>query len=352
MHVFSGSRIVVTVGVLIATLAMAACGGRERESDGAASSGGGGSGDKGLVALSVGAFDTGWFGQLQKDVQKSFVEAGYQVKWTNGQGDPAKQLADIEALLVRKPKVLIVDPTEYKPLAPVVQMAESAGVPLLVVDRTLPGESGRGNWITTVTNNYVDYGRWLASDLVERLTKDGGSDKARVLHVTGTAGASPVIDMHKGIDEVLADHPGVKIVASCDGDYQREPARKCTEDLLQRFPKGDVDAIIYDNDEEALGGIKAIDAAGRDELVNRLWSKDATKAGLQALVDKKIAWTVQTPPTFGDLTLKAFEDWQAKNEVPPTIYTEPARYSNATQAGIEAAKARIDEMDAAGVDCC
>jgi ABC-type sugar transport system substrate-binding protein len=318
----------------------------------AASSGGGGTGDKGLVALSVGAFDTGWFGQLQKDIQKSFADAGYKVKWTNGQGDPAKQLADIESLLVRKPKLLIVDPTEYKPLAPVVGMARSAGVPLLVVDRTLPGQSGSGTWITTVTNNYIDYGRWLATDLVERITKEKGSPKARILHVTGTAGASPVIDMQKGIDEVLAKYRGVKIVAKCDGKYQREPARKCTEDLLQRFPKGKVDAVIYDNDEESLGGIKALEAAGRTELINRLWSKDATKEGLRALVDKKISWTVQTPPTFGALTLSAYQDWQAKKPIAPTIYTNPARYSNATPEGLAAAKKRIDEMTATGVDCC
>jgi ABC-type sugar transport system substrate-binding protein len=101
-----------------------------------------------------------------------------------------------------------------------------------------------------------------------------------------------------------------------------------------------------------LAGIKAIKAAGRDELINHVWGKDATKAGLQALVDRQMTFTVQTPPTFGDLALKAFEDFKADKDLPPVIYTDPARYTNRTRDGIAAAKERIRELDDAGLVCC
>jgi len=149
-----------------------------------------------------------------------------------------------------------------------------------------------------------------------------------------------------------ADYPSIEIVATCDGRYSREPGRTCTEDLLQRFPAGEIDGVIYDNDDMALGGIQAIEAAGRAELLNHVWAKDATLPGLQALRDNKITFTVSTPNHFGPLTLEVYGQWKAGQEVEPLQFIPKEVYDNDTPEDLEKVEARIEEMEQLGFGCC
>jgi ABC-type sugar transport system substrate-binding protein len=308
---------------------------------------------KGLVAFSQAGMENEWRVMDTREMEKAFKDAGYDFVWTNANSDPAKQLTDIGELLARKPVLLVVAPIEFEPLAPVPKMAEDAGVPLIVVDRALPGDPGKGKWIALLTTNFVDTGEQVARDVVKELTKKNGSPKGNLLHVTGNTGASPVIDEQTGINNVLKQYPDIKIVASCDGLYSREPGRKCTEDLLQAFAKGKIDGIIFDNDDMMIGGIQAIKAAGRDELLGWLWGKDGTVDGLTAILDGQAKLTVQTPPFFGASTVKVFEDWKAGKTIEPKIqYVPKETFDGYSDKDKERAKARIEELHKLGVGCC
>lgn len=307
---------------------------------------------KGLVVYSQAGMENEWRVMNTKEMEKAFTEAGYDFVWTDAHSDPAKQLADIEDLLARKPALLVVAPIEYEPLAPVPKMAEDAGVPLIVVDRALPGEPGKGNWIALLTTDFVDTGAQVGRDVIEDLTKKNGAAKGKILHVTGNKGASPVVDEEKGLEQAFAG-TNVEIAASCDGLYSREPGRKCTEDLLQAFPAGSIDGVVFDNDDMMIGGIAAIEAAGRSELLGNLWGKDGTVDGLNALIEGKASFTVQTPPFFGADTVKTFEAWKAGTDIEPkTQYVPKEAFDNDTAAQMDRLKARIQELKAMGVGCC
>jgi len=308
---------------------------------------------KGLVAFSQAGMENEWRVMNTREMEEAFKAAGYDFVWTNANSDPAKQLTDIGQLLARKPVLLVVAPIEFEPLAPVPQMAEEADVPLIVVDRALPGEPGTGKWIALVTTNFVDTGEQVARDVVEELTKKNGAPKGNLLHVTGNSGASPVIDEQTGLDNVFKKYPDIKIVGTCDGLYSREPGRKCTEDLLQAFGKGKVDGIIFDNDDMMIGGIQAIKAAGRDELLGWVWGKDGTVDGLTALLNGEAQSTVQTPPFFGASTVKIFEDFKAGKTIEPKVQYVPKETFDAdTDEQKARVKARIEELRKMGVGCC
>lgn len=308
--------------------------------------------DKGLIAFSQGTLENEWRVLNTEDMERAAKDAGYDFIWANAEADPAKQLADVEDLLAQQPDLLVIAPVEYEPLAPVKDMAEEAGVPLIVIDRAIPGEPGTGTWIALLTIDFVETGRWVAEDAVEELTVKYGEPRGKLLHITGTLGASPVIDEQTGIDEVLDQYPDIEIVASCDGQYAREPGRKCMEDFLQAFEAGEVDGIIADNDEMVLGAIQAIKAAGREELLGWIWGKDGTVTGLEALLAGDMTMTVQTPPYFGDLTIEVFESWLAGEEVETIQYTPKERFDNDHEAEKERVKERIGELQEMGVGCC
>lgn len=308
---------------------------------------------KGLVAYSQADMTNEWRVMNSKEMEQAFKDAGYDFVWTNADADPAKQLADIEDLLAQKPVLLVVAPIEYEALAPVPGMAEKAGVPLLVVDRALPGTPGTGNWIALLTTDFVDTGVRVAQAVVEDMTAKNGEARGRILHVTGNTGASPVIDEQTGIDKVFSQHSGMQIVANCDGRYSREPGRTCTEDLLQSFGPGQIDGIIFDNDEMMIGGIQAIEAAGRTELLGYLYGKDGTVDGLQALLDNKASFTVQTPPFFGAMSVQVFEQSKAGQPIEPKVqYVPKESFDNNNDQHRERVQERIEELRAMGVGCC
>ena len=308
---------------------------------------------KSLVAFSQAGMENEWRVMDTKEMKSAFKQAGYDFVWTNANSDPAKQLADIEDLLARKPVLLVVAPIEYEPLAPVPGLADKAGVPLMVVDRTLPGEPGKGQWIATLTTNFVDTGEQVGRDVVAAMTKKNGKPQGALLHVTGNTGASPVVDEEKGLENVFAKTPDIKMVATCDGLYSREPGRKCTEDLLQAFPKGKIDGIVFDSDDMMVGGIQAIKAAGRTELLGNLWGKDGIVDGLKAMVAGEARFSVQTPPYFGAPTVKVWEAFKAGQTIEPKIqYVPKETFQIDTPEHIQRVKDRIDELHKLGVGCC
>lgn len=307
---------------------------------------------KGLVVFSQAGMENEWRVLNTKNMEKAFTDAGYDFVWTNANSDPAKQLSDIEDLLARQPALLVVAPIEFEPLAPVPDMAQEAGVPLIVVDRALPGKPGE-QWLALLTTDFVDTGAQVARDVVEDMTKKNGAPKGKLLHITGNKGASPVVDEQKGLDSVLKDQPDIQWAATCDGLYSREPGRKCTEDLLQAFPEGSIDGIVFDSDDMMIGGIQAIKAAGRSELLGHLWGKDGTVAGLQAMLDGDATFSVQTPPLFGEKTVEVFEAFKAGKTIDPKVQFVPKEtFNNNTDAQKARLGERINELKKLGVGCC
>ena len=307
---------------------------------------------KGLVAFSQAEMTNEWRVMDTKEMEQAWKDAGYDFVWTDAKSDPSKQLADVEDLLSQNPVVIVVAPIEYEALAPVPGLAKKAGVPLLVVDRMLPGEAGKDGWISVITTDFVDSGVRAANDVVATLEAKKGGDKGNWLHITGNVGASPVIDQGKGMEQVFADHPDIKLLSNCDSGNSREGGQKCMEDMLQAFPAGEVDVVIADNDSAAIGAISAIKAAGRDELLGWVWGKDGTVDGLQAILDGDMVQTVQTPPFFGESSVAAYEDYMAGKPVEPLVFVPKETFDAHTPANRARVEERIQELKEMGVGCC
>jgi ABC-type sugar transport system substrate-binding protein len=318
-----------------------------------AQAGGDGSGDGSCtVAFSQESLGFEWMVENSRDMKAAVEDAGCEFIQADAEGDPAKQLQDVRDLLSRQPDLLVVRPVTFEPLAPVPGLAEEAGVPLIVVDRALPGTPGEGQYKAFLTIDFVETGQLVAESVVKGLTEKNGSPTGRVVHITGTSGASPVLDEQEGIDQVLADNPGIEEVAQCDGNYSREPGRQCMEDLLQRFGPGEIDGVIADNDEMALGAIAAIRAAGRNELLGWIWGKDAQRTGLQAILDGEMRMTISTPPQFGELTMQTWQDVQDGSLEETTQLLPKTVYEADSDEAKQAIQERIDELTELGIDCC
>src|SRR5439155_742047 len=73
-------------------------------------------------------------------------------------------------------------------------------------------------------------------------------------------GASPAIDRHKGLDNVISKQDKVKVIVSQPADFQRAKATQVFESALAGNPPPD--AVVAANDEMAFGASEVAQANG------------------------------------------------------------------------------------------
>lgn len=310
------NQILTALLLLALVLALSACGGGDTANTGGNetvanntssndTASGDTAGDEILVAYSQAELVNAWRVTNQADMEAQAEAAGVKLISIDANQDPAKQISDIENMLAQQPDCLIVSPLESKALVPVVSMAEDAGVPLVIIDRTIEATPGEGMYITEITQSHVLSGQLLAEKTVELLTEKYGEPRGNVVHVQGLAGASPVIDANQGWDEVMADYPDIVVVATSDAGFTKEGGLTVMEDFLQRFPAGEIDVVRSDYSDMTMGALEAIKNAGRDELLGYVVGEGGHYLAIQAVIDGDFARETQTPPYFGEAAISS-----------------------------------------------
>ncbi len=262
-----------------------------------------------LIAFSNGDMADTWrwaFVKSMEDWAYKFknLGAGVEYVWTNSHGDSARQLMDCETLLAMKPDILIVSPNQDEPLDPVIDMATKAEVPLMVIDRSLLRKPGIGTYFTNVTQNYGIQGLYSGAYIAERLKQLKGAYKGNIVEIQGQIGASPAQDRWVGLHAFLKNYPDIKIIATGEGKWAADLSRHVMEGFLERYKPGEIDMVYCDGDDEALGALQAIRAAGRNELLdNRITGLDGVVDFLKEIRDGVGLCTSETPPFYGPFTI-------------------------------------------------
>ncbi len=237
----------------------------------------------------------------QTNSMKEYADKlGYQLVYTDAAGSAAKQVADVNSMIAQGVDLIFLAPREEKPLIPAVMAAKKAGIPVILLDRSVdpklakPGE----DYVTFIGSDFIQEGQRIA----EWLAKNANG-KSKIIELEGTTGSSPANDRKKGFDEAIAKAGGFTILASQSGDFARDKGRQVAEALLQAHP--DADIVYAHNDEMAIGAISAIEAAGKQAGKDILvLSIDGGKEAVGLCADGKIGAVVECNPRFGP---KAFE---------------------------------------------
>lgn len=159
--------------------------------------------------------------------------------------DPAKQINQIDTMMLAGPKVLLVSPAT-EAVATATNKAFDAGTPVILLDRAVPGDK----YTCLIGGDNVDIGRQAANYIVSRL---GG--KGTVLMIQGLGGATATTERKAGATEVFKKNPGIILIEGDDCKYQRQAAQNYMETFLQtRKP---FDAVYAHNDEMAIGAYNA-----------------------------------------------------------------------------------------------
>jgi ribose transport system substrate-binding protein len=227
-------------------------------------------------------------------------------------GDPAEQVSHMQSLIERKVDAIILRPMDATALAPTVVAAREACIPVVTVNRfvdpslALPGK----DYVTGIGADPVLQGQVVADWLV-KATKG----KAAIIEVEGMAGASSTIGRKKGFDDEVTAQPGMKILASQAGNFDRAIGHNVAKQLLTQYPSATV--VFTHNDTMALGALDAVRelrrVPGKDVMIV---SVDGLKEVVQHIADGTIAATAFNSPRFGAVAFQTLEKY-AEGVVPP-----------------------------------
>lgn len=246
---------------------------------------------KETIALAVSTLDNPFFVTLKEGAEKKAKELGYNLVVLDSQNDPAKELSNVEDVTVRGAKVLLINPTDSEAVGTAVAVANKKNIPVITLDRG----ANKGNVVSHIASDNVAGGKMAGDFIAEKVGKN-----AKVIQLEGIAGTSAARERGEGFKQAVESNH-FELLASQPADFDRTKGLNVMENLLASH--GSAKAVFAQNDEMALGALRAIKASGKNILVVGF---DGTDDAVKAVNGGQLAATIaQQPEKIGELGVEA-----------------------------------------------
>ena len=311
--------VVALAGTMAVAGLLSACGG--------SSSGSAGGSKGGAITLGfaqIGA-ESGWRTANTKSIQSSAKDAAVTLKFSDAQQKQANQIQAIRSYIQQRVSVIAFSPVVESGWDPVLNEAKRAKIPVILTDRSIDSKD-TSLYATFLGSDFEKEGekagQWLVKD------EASATGTVNIAEIQGTTGSAPAIDRQSGFKTAIATDPKLKIIASQTGDFTRAGGKEVMEAFLKSNKK--IDVLYAHNDDEALGAIEAIEAAGLTPGKDiKIISVDATHEGMQALADGKINYIVECNPLLGPQLMDLAKKVADGQSVPKRVETEETTFDSA-----------------------
>lgn len=234
----------IAVGVTFIGAALTGC-----------STGGGDDSSDVVIGYSAYTLSNPFFAGMIEGLETGAEERGYTVVTANANNDPAQQVTDVQNLITQGVDYIVLTPADGKAIAPAIASADAAGIPVIAV-----GDSVEPKITSTITPDNTIVGEQAGDAVVAFLTEKYGEPVGKVVNIEGIAGAPAALERSTGFKNVLAEYPGIEIVATADGGFDTQKSNTVMSDILQAH--SDLDAVFAANDSSAMGVSAALVSAG------------------------------------------------------------------------------------------
>lgn len=204
-------------------------------------------------------------------------ELGAELVVYDGNYDPKMQILQVEEMIRDGVDGMILNPQDADACAPCVDLAVEAKVPVVGVNTKVNHEE----LTSYVGSRDLTAGKMQMEKAAELL---GGRGKIVILE--GPVGQSAQVERQKGIHEVLEKYPDITVMSEKSGNWSRNEGMAVMKNWLEAFD--DIDMVIAENDEMALGAAEAVREAGEEIPIIGL---DGSMEALEAVQSGELAAT-------------------------------------------------------------
>ena len=183
----------------------------------------------------------------------------------NANHDAATQIKQVESFISQGAKAVIIKAVDKDATGPITDMCKKAGVKFIATNVDVNSEK----------DSYVGsdhkYSGQIETEYVAKLL----NGKGNVAILMGDPSHDAAQDRTGAAKAVIAKFPDMKVVAEQTGMWNRDKGMAVAENWIQSGKQ--IDAIIANNDEMAIGAVLAYKAAGKKMVIAGI---DATKDAL------------------------------------------------------------------------
>lgn len=205
-------------------------------------------------------------------------DEGVEVTVQDAEFDVSKQLQQVENFIAGGYDAVVIKPVDAEGCAPIATACNEAGIPLIVVNTV-----ANCDYDTYVGSDHVVSGRLQMEYVADAL---GGEGKVAILQ--GDLMNSATNERTEGNEEIAAQYPGIEIVSKQEASWMRDEAMTKMENWLSSGME--IDAVVANNDEMALGAAQVLQEAGITDVL--VCGIDATTEALNALKEGTLSMTV------------------------------------------------------------
>ena len=239
------------------------------------------------IGLIVSTLNNPFFVDLKSGIESEAKKLGYDVVVLDSQNDPAKEVSNMEDISVKNVDIVLLNPVDSDSAIASVMVANNLDLPVITVDRASNG----GKVISHVASDNVEGGKMAAQYVIDQL---GG--KGNIVELEGIAGSSATRDRGTGFDNEIKNS-NLNIITKQSADFDRTKGLSVMENIIQS--KGNIDAVFAQNDEMALGALKALQDANLDDVL--VVGFDATDDAVASVQKGDMAATIaQQPKLIGE----------------------------------------------------
>ncbi|MGO4567041.1 substrate-binding domain-containing protein [Rhizobium sp. 2YAF20] len=221
-----------------------------------------------------------------------------EVAYVDAQGNPQKQISDIQSLAAQGYDVIIIFADSGEAVLRATKEATQAGIAVVLWQSGVdfPGTPGV-DYLVNVTASQSDMGgvwmKWIAQRL---------NGKGNVLVYGGTPGAPQTAGQKAGLEKVAKEYPDLRILEDpIVTNWDPAQYQKLTPALLAKYPQ--IDAIYSDYGNGVMGALRAFKEAGRpipivtSQAANELscfWKKEkANEPQFQIGTESAFNWIIR-----------------------------------------------------------
>ena len=213
-----------------------------------------------VVGFSQLGAESDWRSANTASMKEAFGDGtGYSLVFKDGQQKQTNQITAIRTFIQQDVDYIVLAPVMESGWDSVLTEAKQADIPVILVDRMVD-VADRSLYSCWVGSDFELEGKKVCEWLHQyTLAKGIAPENLHIVDLQGTLGSTAQLGRSRGLNEAALEH-GWDIVALKDADFTQEKGREVMAQLLREYHN--INVVYCENDNEAIGAIKAIEAAG------------------------------------------------------------------------------------------
>jgi ribose transport system substrate-binding protein len=248
-------------------------------------------------------------------ITKFMGDVGYEVVTLNADNKTDLQQSQMNDTILQKPAAIVLAAVDFNALAPSIEKARAAGIPVMIFDRQITSTPSD---LTSVAGT-IEIGQVAAGEIQRLLKEKNGAVKGKILQVLGDPADPYTLDIQKGFEDMMKEFPDAQIITLPAMQWEASNAGTIVSDQMVANP--DIDLIFLHAAHLSVAAVAALEAKGKKPGDVMMISSNGAPVGLDLIRKGWLNVEVEQPLYAQAAAIAMFADKVVnKQEIKPGTY--------------------------------